>query len=163
MTRGYITFPLKTYGDRFLLLQSPCQGIGEGAVGQRYHLSIYGRRRPDSTICRASQGEITAETIGFPHLCYFTLGIPRVPLICICIYVYIIYIYIYILCACVRAMMFVCVSVNVCVCVESPESKGISRGPGTHDCLSWPTKTGQLGVKTCLQISDFGYGQVAKP
>ena len=34
---------------------------------------------------------------------------------------------------------------RVCVCVESPESKGISRRPGTHDCLSWPTKTGQRG------------------
>ena len=39
----------------------------------------------------------------------------------------------------------VCVCICTCVCVESPESKGISRGPGTHDCLSWPTKTGQHG------------------
>ena len=50
-------------------------------------------------------------------------------------------------------VVFVCVvlvcvvSVSVCVCVCSPlflrATFSKSRGPGTYDCLSWPTKTRQ--------------------
>ena len=55
-------------------------------------------------------------------------------------------------CGCVRARGracvggCVCVTVCVCVCVASEQTKNFSRGPGTHDCLSWPRRPDSMGV-----------------
>ena len=48
-------------------------------------------------------------------------------------------------CSCISIYNYIYSVLYIHVCVESPESKGVNRGPGTHDCLSWPTKTGQHG------------------
>ena len=60
-------------------------------------------------------------------------------------------------------MMFVCVSVNVCVCGKALNQRASAGGQEPMTVYPGQRRPDSMGVKTCLQISDFGYGQVARP
>ena len=53
---------------------------------------------------------------------------------------------------------------RVCVCAWKALNQRVSAG-GQEPMTVCPgqRRPDSVGVKTCLQISDFGYGQVAKP